>query len=99
MPNTSSRSARDERATRGTIPTRTAWSGRGGKRSPCCARAAGHRLLDVRRGRVQWPGMSRPAVELDRVWKTYREGDSERAVLRDVSVAIAPGEIAVLVGR
>jgi putative ABC transport system ATP-binding protein len=43
--------------------------------------------------------MSRPAVELDHVCKTYREGDSERAVLRDVSVAIAPGEIAVLVGR
>jgi len=43
--------------------------------------------------------MSRPAVELDHVSKTYREGDSERSVLRDVSVAIAPGEIAVLVGR
>jgi len=43
--------------------------------------------------------MSRPAVELDHIGKTYREGDSERAVLRDVSVAIAPGEIAVLVGR
>ena len=38
-------------------------------------------------------------VELLHVSKTYREGDSERAVLRDVSVAIAPGEIAVLVGR
>ena len=43
--------------------------------------------------------MTRPAVELDRVSKTYREGDSERAVLREVSVAIEPGEIAVLVGR
>jgi putative ABC transport system ATP-binding protein len=43
--------------------------------------------------------MSGPAVELRRVSKTYREGDSERAVLSDVSVAIEPGEIAVLVGR
>ena len=43
--------------------------------------------------------MPRPAVELLHVGKTYREGDSERAVLSDVSVAIAPGEIAVLVGR
>ncbi len=40
-----------------------------------------------------------PAVELQRVSKTYREGDSARTVLSDVSVAIAPGEIAVLVGR
>jgi putative ABC transport system ATP-binding protein len=43
--------------------------------------------------------MSGPAVELLHVSKTYREGDSERAVLSDVSVAIQPGEIAVLVGR
>jgi putative ABC transport system ATP-binding protein len=43
--------------------------------------------------------MSRPAVQLEHIGKTYREGDSERAVLRDVSVSIAPGEIAVLVGR
>src|SRR5215831_19809683 len=43
--------------------------------------------------------MARPAVELERVGKTYREGDSERTVLQDVSVAIRPGEIAVLVGR
>ncbi|HYB43618.1 MAG TPA: ABC transporter ATP-binding protein [Candidatus Methylomirabilis sp.] len=43
--------------------------------------------------------MARPAVELERIGKTYREGDSERAVLRDVSVLIEPGEIAVLVGR
>jgi len=43
--------------------------------------------------------MAPPAVELDRVSKTYREGDAERLVLRDVSVAIAPGEIAVVVGR
>jgi len=43
--------------------------------------------------------MLRPAVELQRIGKTYREGDSERAVLRDVSLAIAPGEIVVVVGR
>ena len=43
--------------------------------------------------------MPGPAVELLHVSKTYREGDSERAVLSDVCVAIAPGEIAVLVGR
>jgi putative ABC transport system ATP-binding protein len=43
--------------------------------------------------------MPGPAVELVHVSKTYREGDSERAVLTDVSVAIEPGDIAVLVGR
>jgi putative ABC transport system ATP-binding protein len=43
--------------------------------------------------------MPGPVVELLHVSKSYREGDSERAVLSDVSVAIAPGEIAVLVGR
>ena len=43
--------------------------------------------------------MPGPAVELLHVSKTYHEGDSERAVLSDVSVAIAPGEIAVLIGR
>src|SRR5262249_32028705 len=43
--------------------------------------------------------MARPAVELERVGKTYREGDSERTGLQDASVAIRPGEIAVLVGR
>ena len=43
--------------------------------------------------------MPPPAVELLHVRKTYREGDSERVVLDDVSVAIEPGEIAVLVGR
>jgi putative ABC transport system ATP-binding protein len=43
--------------------------------------------------------MPGPAVELLHVSKTYREGDSERSVLSDVSVAIAAGEIAVLVGR
>jgi putative ABC transport system ATP-binding protein len=43
--------------------------------------------------------MVSPAVELQHIGKTYREGDAERAVLRDVSLAIAPGEIAVVVGR
>jgi putative ABC transport system ATP-binding protein len=43
--------------------------------------------------------MSRAAVELREVSKSYREGEVERAVLRDVSLAIAPGEIVVLVGR
>ena len=45
------------------------------------------------------PGMAGPAIELQRLSKTYREGDSERTVLRDVSVAINPGEIVVLLGR
>jgi len=43
--------------------------------------------------------MVRPAVQLDRISKIYREGDAERPVLRDISVSIVPGEIAVLVGR
>jgi putative ABC transport system ATP-binding protein len=43
--------------------------------------------------------MAPPAVELRKVSKSYREGEVERVVLRDVSVTIAPGEIAVLVGR
>ena len=40
-----------------------------------------------------------PAVELRGVAKTFREGESERLVFRDVDAVIAPGEIAVLVGR
>jgi putative ABC transport system ATP-binding protein len=43
--------------------------------------------------------MAPPAVELRNLGKTYREGETERVVLRDVSLAIAPGEIVVLVGR
>ena len=39
------------------------------------------------------------AVELRRVTKLYREGQSERVVFRDVDATIRPGEIAVLVGR
>jgi putative ABC transport system ATP-binding protein len=58
--------------------------------------------VGVRLGRmrpVQWRGMPGPAVELIHVRKTYREGESERVVLDDVSVTIEPGQIAVLVGR
>src|SRR5215831_5232737 len=43
--------------------------------------------------------MPGPAVELQHVSKAYREGDTARTVLTDVSLAIEPGEIAVLVGR
>jgi putative ABC transport system ATP-binding protein len=43
--------------------------------------------------------MAVPAVELQHVGKTYREGESERVVLTDVSVSIRAGEIAVLLGR
>jgi putative ABC transport system ATP-binding protein len=40
-----------------------------------------------------------PIVELRHVVKVYREGDSERTVLRDVDVSVAAGEIVVLLGR
>ena len=43
--------------------------------------------------------MPPPAVELRKLSKTYREGEAERVVLRDVSLAVAGGEIVVLVGR
>jgi putative ABC transport system ATP-binding protein len=43
--------------------------------------------------------MAPPAVELRQLSKTYREGEAERVVLRDVSVTVASGEIVVLVGR
>jgi len=43
--------------------------------------------------------MHLPAVELRRLTKLYREGDSERVVLRDASATIALGEIGVLIGR
>ena len=43
--------------------------------------------------------MWRPAVELRKISKSYREGETERVVLREVSVTLASGEIAVLVGR
>jgi putative ABC transport system ATP-binding protein len=43
--------------------------------------------------------MAPPAVELRQLSKTYREGDAERVVLREVSLSVARGEIVVLVGR
>jgi putative ABC transport system ATP-binding protein len=43
--------------------------------------------------------MAAPAVELRRITKSYREGESERAVLRDVSLTLGRGEIVVVVGR
>jgi len=43
--------------------------------------------------------MAPPAVELQRVGKTYREGDVERVVLRDVSLTVWAGEIVALLGR
>src|SRR5262245_36077624 len=64
------------------------------------ARAAGYELATAcSDGPVQYRGMVRPAVQLDRISKIYRAGDAERPVLRDISVSIVPGEIAVLVGR
>jgi putative ABC transport system ATP-binding protein len=45
------------------------------------------------------PETDPPAVELSRVVKIYREGESERVVLRDVDVCVAAGEIVVLLGR
>ena len=45
------------------------------------------------------PESDPPAVELSRVVKIYREGESERVVLRDVDVCVAAGEIVVLLGR
>jgi putative ABC transport system ATP-binding protein len=43
--------------------------------------------------------MAPSAVELRQITKSYREGEAERVVLRDVSATIATGEIVVLVGR
>ena len=43
--------------------------------------------------------MAPPALELRHLGKTYREGEAERVVLRDVSLVVAGGEIVVLVGR
>jgi putative ABC transport system ATP-binding protein len=40
-----------------------------------------------------------PAVELSAVFKSYREGQSERVVLRGVDLRVAAGEIVVLLGR
>ena len=43
--------------------------------------------------------MTPPAVELRRLGKTFREGESERVVFQDVDATIEAGEIVVLVGR
>jgi putative ABC transport system ATP-binding protein len=43
--------------------------------------------------------MTVPAVELRRLTKVYREGHSERVVLRDVEAIIPSGEVVVLLGR
>jgi putative ABC transport system ATP-binding protein len=45
------------------------------------------------------PPWGAPAVELSRVVKVYREGESERVVLRGIDLAVMPGEIVVLLGR
>ena len=45
------------------------------------------------------PGPVCPAVELTNVVKAYREGESERVVLREVELRVAPGQIVVLLGR
>jgi putative ABC transport system ATP-binding protein len=40
-----------------------------------------------------------PLLQLTDVTKTYREGDAERAVLQDLSLTLARGTTAVLMGR
>ena len=42
---------------------------------------------------------SSPLVELDALTKTYREGDRDRTVLRDVSLRLGRGAFSVLMGR
>ena len=43
--------------------------------------------------------MTAPAVELRRLTKLFREGETERVVFREVTATVKAGEIAVLVGR
>jgi putative ABC transport system ATP-binding protein len=43
--------------------------------------------------------MTAPAVELRRLTKLFREGETERVVFREVTAILKAGEIAVLVGR
>jgi putative ABC transport system ATP-binding protein len=43
--------------------------------------------------------MSAPLVELKGICKSFREGDRERTIFRDASLAIAPGEWLFLLGR
>ncbi len=40
-----------------------------------------------------------PVAELRSVTKTYREGDRDRAVLRNVELSVLPGELVMLLGR
>jgi len=42
---------------------------------------------------------SRPLVHLDRIVKSFQEGESERTVLSDLNAEIQPGEFVVLMGR
>src|SRR5919106_2850871 len=75
-------------------PPRSTWSGPRPRRRAESA-GSGTPAGDL----VEWACMAAPAVELRNLSKTYREGETERPVLRDVSLAIATGEIVVLVGR
>ena len=43
--------------------------------------------------------MSAPLVLLKGICKSFREGERERTVFRDASLAIAPGEWVFLLGR
>ena len=45
------------------------------------------------------PDARLPAVELSSVFKSYREGQSERVVLRGVDLSVGAGEIVALLGR
>lgn len=40
-----------------------------------------------------------PLVQLDRVTMSYNEADRQRVILADVSIAFAPGELVVLLGK
>jgi putative ABC transport system ATP-binding protein len=45
------------------------------------------------------PDTSRPLIELDRVSKSYREGDRSHVVLDAVETTIATGELVVILGK
>ncbi len=45
------------------------------------------------------PTPTEPVAELRGVSKIYREGERRRAVLRDVDLGVAPGELLILLGR
>ena len=45
------------------------------------------------------PNTTQPVAELRDVTKIYREGERRRAVLRNVDLAVAPGELLILLGR